>query len=330
MSPKFWLQPLGRALGKNEVNVAEMVASHGEVREGFLLRTGFTSVFHVEGETSGLDLALQALEGIDKTWLNEHVDTLIYLTSTGNRNAPGNGHLLHGALGLAPQTLVIDLNDACTGFIRSLILSESLIHTGRSKCILVVLSDTYSKLYEESNLKVSPLFSDGASAALISKELHDVPGATFLPRKWEVLGTSIASEGSLANELTVSSGSSTFPMGELEMNGAGVFNFVVKHLKNTVDQALSEATLPHSEVSKWFVHQGSRAVVEAVSKTLDLDADEQFAAKSYGNVVGSAIPFQLMDEDLSHTEPETKIFLVAFGVGLTITGIVLSQEILKR
>ena len=326
MSPKFWLQPLGRALGQNEVDVAEMVASHGEVREGFLLRTGFTSVFRAENETSGLDLVLKSLEEIDKSWLNEHVDTLIYLTSTGNRNAPGNGHLLHGALGLSPQTLVIDMNDACTGFIRSLILSESLIYTGRSKCILVVLSDTYSKLYEESNLKVSPLFSDGASAVLISKERHDVAGAKFPPRKWEVLGTSIASEGSLANELTVSSGSTTFPMGELEMNGAGVFNFVVKHLKKTVDQALSEASLSHAEVSKWFVHQGSRAVVEAVSKTLDLDADKQFAAKSYGNVVGSAIPFQLMDENISVDQPGSNIFLVAFGVGLTITGVVIREE----
>lgn len=325
LSHNFWLQPLGKALGGVAKNVAQLVAAQGEVREGFLERTGFQTLYHVEPETTGIDLALDTLKDIDQDWLRSNVDTLIYITSTGNRHAPGNGHLLHGILGLAPQTLVLDINDACTGFVRSLILSDSLLTSGRSKTILLVLSDTYSKLYPESNLKVSPLFSDGASAMLISTTQQVVPGSKVSPRHWEILGTSILSEGSLADELTISNASKDFPFGELEMNGAGVFNFVVKHLRKTVTDVLSEAHLDLTNVNRWYVHQGSRAVVDSVSKAFDLDADFQFSAKDYGNVVGSAIPFQIFDEDYSEDEVSSNLLLIAFGVGLTIAGAAIRQ-----
>lgn len=326
LSPNFWFQPLGKSLGAIPRDAAQLVASQGEVREGFLQRTGFKTLFHTDPDTTGLDLALEALKDIDQEWLRVNVDTLIYLTSTGNRNAPGNGHLLHGLLNLSPNTLVLDINDACTGFIRSLIVSESLIASGRSKNILIVLSDTYSKLYSDTNLRVSPLFSDGASAMLVSLNKQKVPGSQFPPRNWQILGSSISSEGSLADELTVSTGTQEFPQGELEMNGAGVFNFVVKHLRNTVTHTLSEASLELSQVTRWYVHQGSKAVVEAVSKTFDLDAEFQFAAENYGNVVGSAIPFQLMDQKKQTSEETSTLFLIAFGVGLTITALAIQQS----
>ncbi|MBA8829264.1 3-oxoacyl-[acyl-carrier-protein] synthase-3 [Alpinimonas psychrophila] len=260
------------------------------------------------------------------------MDTVIYITSTGDRAAPGNGHLLHGELMLAPHTLVFDINDACTGFVRSVILGNSLIASGTSKAILIVISDTYSKLYEDSNLRVSPLFSDGASAIILTADALTIPGIRHPSRKWEILSSTVISEGNHADDLTVTRGNEHFPFGELEMNGAGVFNFVVKHVKSAVAGAVTRAGLGHDEIDSWYIHQGSRAVVDAVSKSLSLDQDAQFVSREYGNVVGSAIPFQILAETAGMTETELfgsegrYLFLLAFGVGLTLAGLTIRQS----
>lgn len=309
-----------------------MVAENGEVRAGFLERTGFETIYQTSNDQTGLDLGLAALAHLDVDWLRENVDTLIYVTSTGNRAAPGNGHLLHGELALAPQTLVLDLNDACTGFIRSVILGNALLASGTSKIVLVVISDTYSKLYADSNLRVSPLFSDGASAMILSADPLSIPGLTHPSRNWEILSSTVISDGRRADELSVNRGSEAFPLGELEMNGAGVFNFVVKHVKPTVASAVANAGLESNEIDRWYIHQGSRAVVDAVSKSLSLNGDDQFVSGHYGNVVGSAIPFQLFAESQEVRARESvdstnkNLFLLAFGVGLTLAGIVIQES----
>ena len=339
MSTSFWIHPIGSALGDIKRDVAQMVANNGEVREGFLARTGFETLYQASPEQTGLDLGRTALADVDLDWLRTNVDALIYVTSTGNRAAPGNGHLLHGELALAPHTLVLDLNDACTGFIRSVILANSLLASGAAETVLVVISDTYSKLYADSNLRVSPLFSDGASAMILTANSVSIPGITHAARNWEVLSTTVISDGKRADELTVARGSEAFPFGELEMNGAGVFNFVVKHVKPSVAEAVSHAHLESADINRWYIHQGSRAVVDAVSKALSLDPDTQFVSSQYGNVVGSAIPFQLLAE--SHESAETEstestestgqnLFLLAFGVGLTLAGIVIKESSIRE
>lgn len=321
------MQPIGKSLGSIKRDVKQLIANNGEVREGFLDKTGFETLYQCSTEESGLDLAQAALSPMDTEWFRTHVDTLIYVTSTGNRTAPGNGHLLHAALGLSPQTLVIDLNDACTGFVRATILANSLLSSNASKTVLIVISDTYSKLYPDANLRVSPLFSDGASAIIMSRSEPNGTGFNFPARKWEILSGTTVSEGQLADDLTISQGSSEFPYGELEMNGAGVFNFVIKHLKPAVARMMDDANLAPTDVSAWYVHQGSRAVVDAVSRSLGLDADRQFVTKDYGNVVGSAIPFQILDDEFMTSQHERVIGLVAFGVGLTLAGLIIKEKV---
>lgn len=323
MSIKFTLRPLGTSLGSVEVRTQDLVDAHGPVKEGFLERTGFTSVFESEVGVNTLDLALQAVSTQSLSWLQENVDCLIFVTSTGVKKAPGNAHLLQDSLGLKTEIFLLDINDACTGFVRALTVAESFLSSGLAQNILIVLSDSYTKLYDRSNLKVSPLFSDGASAMVLSTSNVDSSSSAPSGIDLELLSTVFYSEGSMADNLTITSSASERPLGDLEMNGAGVFNFVVKHLRTCVSHVLEtpEKTLDVEQVS-WFVHQGSRAVVNSVEKVLDQNSNSLFRAESYGNVVGSALPFQLFNE-ISQLNEDEYIGLLAFGVGLTMGGAVL-------
>lgn len=320
----IWIHSLGTALGSETVEAKDLVEEFGPVREDFLERTGFTRLYRVEDGETGLGLASRVLETPDSEWWRSRVDALIYVTSTGELVAPGNSHLLQSALGLNPAMLLLDINDACTGFVRSLRVAESFIASGAATTVLLVLSDTYSRLYEPSQLKVSPLFSDGASAVLISKDrIPDAP-ASSAPRRWRLLSTWFLSEGGRAEELCISREDDR-RLGTLTMNGGGVFNFVLKHLSDCVSSLTAGAGVERGDVSRWYAHQGSRMVVSAVEKTVGTPAGSLFRSADYGNTVGSSLPFMLAD-DSSEADDSMVIGLLAFGVGLTMAGLLVQQS----
>lgn len=322
---ELWYQGLGVALGSIAVEATDLIEEFGPVRDGFLDRTGFERLYAASKEETGLSLAESAIADSHVESWGSSVDALIYVTSTGDLVAPGNAHLLQHRLGLPHQVLVLDLNDACTGFVRALHLAHSLIQSGAASVALVVLSDTYSKLYAKGNLKVSPLFSDGASAFLVSAERQAVGPNLPNPRHWRILSQNFLSDGGQSAQLSISRGEEDLPLGALEMNGAGVFNFVLNHLADCVTALTTSAGISAADVDQWYVHQGSRAVVTAAEKALGAEPGSLFRAASYGNVVGSSLPFQL-DTDSDRADETEVIALLAFGVGLTIAGMLIAQS----
>lgn len=319
-SPSFIFTPLGYALGENEVSTQHLVDKHGPVKEGFLERTGFTSIFSTNPETDSLQLSLNAIGSDTTNWMRENLDGIIYVTSTGSRRAPGNSHLLHAALELNSDIFLLDINDACTGFVRALTIANALLATGQLHNILLVLSDTYTKLYYDSNLKVSPLFSDGASAMVLSSTQSHKTISGHISVELQLMSTIFISEGSQADNLTIEAEKGSSILGELSMNGAGVFSFVVKHLRSAVNK-LRENAQSSSEIT-WYVHQGSRAVVDSVEKVLEAPQGSLFRAENYGNVVGSTLPIQIF-EDVETFKNNQELGLLAFGVGLTFAGAIL-------
>lgn len=294
------------------------------MREGFLDKTGFETLYRSGVDETGLTLAEKAIDSSPRWWTAD-VDALIYVTSTGDLVAPGNSHLIQDRLGMRADALLLDLNDACTGFVRAVHLADTLVGSGAARAVLVVLSDTYSKLYDPSQLKVSPLFSDGASAVIVSgAALASAPPDADV-RRWSVLSTWFLSEGGRADELSISHGVDSKPLGALEMNGGGVLNFVLKHLDAAIADLTSDAGLATADVDRWYVHQGSRAVVSVAERKLGAVDGSLFRSAEYGNTVGSSLPFQLIDDDAAARGAST-IGMLAFGVGLTMAGMIIRQS----
>jgi 3-oxoacyl-[acyl-carrier-protein] synthase-3 len=311
---------LGTALGSDKVAAADLTAEYGPVREGFLEKTGFEALYRTTSDETSLTLALRAI-GDDTAWWKPSVDAVISVTSTPDLVAPGNSYRIHSALDLPAKTMHLDLNDACTGFVRAMKLADSLIASSAATTILLVIADTYSKLFDPSQLKVSPLFSDGASALLISAT--PLPGSPVAPRNWTIDASWFHSEGSRASDLAILRGVEGKTLGALEMNGGAVFNFVLRNLEQCISDLTTSAGIQVGDVSRWYVHQGSRAVVDAVEKALAQPEGSLFRAGAYGNVVGSSLPFQI--EQDAGDAAET-IGLLGFGVGLTMAGMIITQK----
>jgi 3-oxoacyl-[acyl-carrier-protein] synthase-3 len=323
LTDSVWVYPLGAVLGGRPIDIADLLTEHGPVRDGFIERTGFSTIYASREGQSSLSLALDAAVASGSDWWREHVDGIVSVTSTSELVAPGNAHLIQAALALDREIFTLDVNDACTGFVRAFLVAKSLIDGGLATTVLLTLADTYTKLFDSSDLKVSPLFSDGASALLISSgQLADAP-KSVQARQWEVLAHSFLSEGAHAGELQISRDSER-ELGHLGMNGGAVFNFVLRSINACTGRLVEQSSVDLAEVDRWYVHQGSRAVVSAVEKALGV-SDDLFRSAEYGNVVGSSLPFQLHADQ--HKRADDLLGFLAFGVGLTIGGMLVKQTV---
>jgi 3-oxoacyl-[acyl-carrier-protein] synthase-3 len=99
---------------------------------------------------------------------------------------------------------------------------------------------------------------------------------------------------------------------QLQMNGAAVFQFAIESVPRLVNEILSKIQVSSADVD-WYLHQGSRFVVDQLSKSMGLDSDSYFRSAAYGNTVSGSIPFQL---EVRAAERE-HVGLVGFGMGLS-------------
>lgn len=312
----MWAAPVGSVLGQDRLPVHELLAERELERPGISKRVGFESVYRDSRFGSPAELAASMFSDIQAEKLRQLVDTLIFVSSSEETITPGGGFFLQNRLGLSARVQVININDACTGFITALDLAGSLLASGQSNAALVVTADRYSQFFNETDVDVAPLFSDGSAAFLVSAERHE----GFDSRPIRLLAAENYSDGGLAHLLQIKNNTSgEFIENRLLMSGSEVYSFVVGNLSSVLSQLSDRTSASVDSGISWFVHQGSRVVVEAVSRLLGADASLLFRAGSYGNVVASSLPFQL-EKAWPELGGSSRLGLLAFGVGMSISG----------
>jgi 3-oxoacyl-[acyl-carrier-protein] synthase-3 len=266
-----------------------------------LQKTGFETVFQESGTSPGVSMAKRAQEHIPR-FEAKPIDAMI-LVSSFYQTAPSWGHQLASELGLRDDINLIAVQDACTGFLTALSIAEGLIDSGQSKEILVVTFDSYSKyMHGQTGLEI--LFSDALTLTTVSKNIPE----SHRP----INPLSLVSVSKKYFNKPDSTESLGIVKEELGMNGAGVFQFVIESVPRMIRESLSDLEADVDAV-EWYLHQGSRFVVDQLSVTLGVPGDSLFRSKAYGNTVSGSIPFQLY----SHPPEKRLVCLVGFGMGLS-------------
>lgn len=324
---EFFITPIGRSLGDERVEVSDLFDQYGPVRTGLAEKTGFSRVHHLVDGVTLAEFAVSALSNTARVFLQAQCDQVIVVSSSSQDVTPGIGSEIHELLALSPSCSVVNINDACTGFNTGLQMARLLLQDGAVKTVLLITVDGYSRFFPDSDLTVSPLFSDGTAAFLISRSSPDLPASDYPSTAFALIGRVTETAGSLRELLTISSrddrSDSSAPTPTLRMRGGEVFSFVAGRFPRLVAELKAQIGAEELERVSWFVHQGSRLVVNHVGSVLGQDEDSLFRAKDYGNVVSSSIPFQLQD-NWDQVRQAHLIGLVSFGVGMVISVIVLS------
>ncbi|MGA1173299.1 MAG: beta-ketoacyl-ACP synthase III [Ilumatobacteraceae bacterium] len=261
---------------------------------------------HIGGSTASLSIesGRKAIEmaGIDPL----SIDALVLSTTTPDRTVPATSAAVQHGLGL--RCGAFDVNAACSGFVYALITGHGLVAMGMRR-ILVIGTDTLSRITDWTDRNTAILFADGSGAALI--EATTGPG--------QLLGWDFDADGSLEELLYAEIG------GTLHMEGKEVFRRAVRIMVDSAEKSIKAAGLTTNEISLVVPHQANIRIIEAACKRLDISMDKAaIVLHETGNTSSASIPLALFDAvDNSRVKTGDNILLVGFGAGMTAASAVI-------
>jgi 3-oxoacyl-[acyl-carrier-protein] synthase-3 len=245
----------------------------------------------------------------------EIIDTLILCTQSPDYLIPGPEYSIHQRLDLESDCKVISFNSGCSGFIYGLEIASSFIQSGKSKNILLITAETYSKHLSISDVGNRSIFGDAAAATLIT--------AVKQPGQLKVDSLTFYTDGKgfnkIANPKSGMRGNSQGDLCGFEMQGADVYLFTISTVVEQVREFLSKNQLSIDDIDYFIFHQASKMVLDGLQKKLKISEDKFLKYYSeIGNTVSSTIPIvinrKLAGLDLSNK----KVLLCGFGVGLSV------------
>ncbi len=280
-------------------------------------KTGILVRHIAEQNQTAADLAMFAAEKLFSSGLSrKEIDFLILVTQSPDYVLPTTACILQDRLGLQKSCMAFDINLGCSGFIYGLAIGGSLIEAGIAKQGLLICSETYTKYIDKSDRTCRPLFSDGASATLLTSDLRDTLGPFEM-------GT----DGSGYHNLIVPFSGARLEQDnnqkrKLFMDGAEVFMFTLDAVPKCVNALLNKAGKKINDIDLFFFHQASKLVMDNIIRRLSLPVEKVFINyQEIGNTVSASIPIALKD---AVTKKRLKngdlIMLVGFGVGLSWGG----------
>lgn len=288
-------------------------------------RTGIIERRFASKEQATSDLAYEAsLKAIKNAKIKkEEIDLIILATTTPDYIAQGTACIVQHKLGIQAIPC-FDLGAACTGFIYSLQVANSLIKSGVYKNILVIGAETLSRIIDMQDRNTCVLFGDGAAAAIVGE----------VEKGYGFLGMAIGAEGEDDMILKVPAGGSRKPNDEetiknrenfVVMKGQDVFKFAVRVLPKVTLDALEEAKLSVKELSMIFPHQANLRIIESAAKRMDFPIEKFYVNLSrYGNTSAASVGIALGEAlERGLVKKGDNIALTAFGAGLTYGSIII-------
>ena len=158
-----------------------------------------------------------------------------------------------------PGCIAYDLIYGCPGWVQSLIHARAFMLTGLAKRVLVIGSESLSRVLDMHD-RDSMIYSDGAGAAVLEiSEDSESRG---------IIGFSSQSH-TRKEAYYLYLGKSNFPESDpkvryIKMHGRKIYNFALTNVPAAMKQCVENAGINISEVKKVFVHQANEKMDEAM------------------------------------------------------------------
>lgn len=288
---------------------------------------------YVSGKMTAGDMAEQAANklfaehNIDK----KNIDALLLCTQSPDYFLPTTACILQNKLGLPTSIMAFDYNLGCSGFAYGLGIAKALVVAGMAKNVLLLTAETYSKYIHPKDRGNRALFSDAATATLVSD-------SGFA----EILNPVYGTDGSGYKNLIVETGGHRMPekLGVeidpakevlsspdyLYMDGPSIFNFTLEAVPALVDNVLKINNLSRGGVDLYVFHQANKHMLKFIREAIDVPVDKFYMClENFGNTVSSTVPIALyhaQKEDRLHGN----VMIAGFGVGYSWGGTILKIE----
>ncbi|MDC0181398.1 ketoacyl-ACP synthase III [Candidatus Thioglobus sp.] len=249
--------------------------------EWIIARTGIKERRIVTKEST-CDLALEAsLNALSMAEIKpEDIDLIILSTTTPDKIFPATATMLQNRLGASCPAF--DVQAVCAGFVFALSTAQQFIENGNAKNILVVGSETMSKIVDWEDRSTAILFADGAGAVVLSADSNT-----------GIKHSKLFSDGSYLSSLHVNNNGIN-EMGIIEMEGNEVFKIAVNRLSDLAEETLKYCKMDSNSLDWMVPHQANIRIIKAVAKRINLPMEKVIQTlDKHGNTSAASIPLAL-------------------------------------
>ncbi|WP_274629314.1 beta-ketoacyl-ACP synthase III [Arvimicrobium flavum] len=217
------------------------------------------------------------------------IDLIVLATSTPNNTFPATAVEIQNRLGMR-HGFAFDMQAVCSGFVYAVTTADLYIRGGLAKRVLVIGSETFSRILDWADRSTCVLFGDGAGALVLEAQEGE---GTIGDRG--VLAASLRSDGTHKDKLFVDGGpSTTQTVGHLRMEGREVFKHAVGMITDVIEATFEEAGIGPQDLD-WFVpHQANKRIIDASARKLGI-AEEKvvITVDLHGNTSAASVPLAL-------------------------------------
>jgi len=271
----------GSYLPPRIITNSELENSLDTTDEWIISRTGIKERRIVEDQNT-CDLAFEAsINALEMAELKaSEIDLIILATTTPDKTFPATATTLQNRIGASCPAF--DLQAVCAGFVFALTTAQQYIENGVYKNILVVGSETMSKIVDWNDRSTAVLFGDGAGSVVVSKD--NTPG---------IKHAKLCSDGRYLSSLHVNNNGIN-NTGTIEMTGNEVYRIAVNRLSDLAEETLKDCNMTSDDLAWMVPHQANIRIIGAVAKRIKLPMSKVILTiEKHGNTSAASIPLAL-------------------------------------
>jgi len=313
---------------KNIVHVSEYHWVKKKLREKIIETTGIIEKRHVDKGTTTSDLCLIAAEKLisELNWDKNEISILIFVSVTPDYISPSTSNILQYKLGLNKDTICIDINQACSGYVYGLSVITKFLSVENKKGLLLV-GDTNSYRISYRDKLTYPIFGDAGTATAVEYCENDNANFYF----------NLKSDGSGYSDIIIKDGGvrNFFSKDSLKyvkyeegvirsnihtsMNGLNVFKFALREVPTSISDILEYAKLSINDIDYFVLHQANSLINKSICRFLNINQDKvPNSLDKFGNTVSASIPLTIVSELRNQVVTDNQKLLIAgFGAGLS-------------
>lgn len=293
--------------------------------EWIISRTGIkTRRFSKDGEYTS-DLAVMAVKDLVESSGKDisDVDFIIVCTTSPDQPMPNSASRVQYKLGIQ-NCGCNDVYAACAGFVYGLQIAHGFVNSGVYKKVLVIGSETLTKIMDLEDRTSCILFGDAAGAALIE------PGDSE-----HFIAFNSGTNGDLGHDLYLShkknsiNGVGINPHGKIVQNGRSVFKWAVGNIPKKIRELVEKAGMTLDDIDYIVPHSANLRIIEAIVKDLDYPMERvPESVTEFGNTSSASIPLAIAKSKRNGgIKKGDTVLMIGFGGGLTFAGAIVKWEI---
>lgn len=270
------------------------------------------TLYHKHAAPLSVDAIRNCIDGIISA---SNITHLITVSCTG-MSAPGLDLQIVEMMDLPNTIYRTSVNFmGCYAAIHALKMADAICKTDKSARVMIVCTELCTLHFQREatmdNITSSMLFADGCAAALVTHNSFALPGlelknfyAEIVPKGRKDMAWELSSSGFL-----------------MTLSGY-IPELIEEDFEQLIARAVTAAGLKKEDINCWCIHPGGKRILEAVQRSLQLDAHALEPSynilEQYGNMSSPTVLF-VLKEILQRLKKSTgKIMGAAFGPGLTM------------